>query len=69
MKKIFYSLCILSFVAVGAAHAEAEIKTVCKDVTDKKGRVVTDKAGKPVQDCKKIKVHKKFDGTPVPQKK
>jgi hypothetical protein len=27
------------------------------------------KTGKPAQDCKKIKVHKKLEGTKVPEKK
>ena len=49
--------------------AEAEIKEVCKDKTDAKGQVVNGKDGKPVQVCKKIKVHKKLEGTKVPDKK
>ena len=49
--------------------AEAEIKEVCKDKVDAKGQVVKGKDGKPVQECKKIKVHKKLEGTPVPEKK
>jgi hypothetical protein len=49
--------------------AEAEIKEVCKDKTDAKGQVVKGKDGKPVQVCKKIKVHKKLEGTKVPDKK
>ena len=49
--------------------AEAEIKEVCKDKTDAKGQVVRGKDGKPVQVCKKIKVHKKLEGTKVPDKK
>jgi len=51
------------------AHAEAQIKEVCKDRLDKAGKVVVDKAGKAKQDCKKIKIHKKLEGTPVPEKK
>jgi hypothetical protein len=49
--------------------AEAEIKEVCKDKTDAKGQIVQGKDGKPVQVCKKIKVHKKLEGTKVPDKK
>jgi hypothetical protein len=49
--------------------AEAQIKEVCKDKTDAKGQVVKGKDGKPVQVCKKIKVHKKLEGTKVPDKK
>ena len=52
------------------SHAAAEIKEVCKDRKDKAGKVVMDKkTNKPAQDCKKIKVHKKLEGTPVPEKK
>ena len=58
---------VLAFTLVSAAFAEAEVKEVCKDKTDKAGKVVNDKAGKPVQVCKKIKVHKQFEGTAVPE--
>ena len=51
------------------AFAGGEIKEVCKDKVDAKGQVVKNKEGKPVQECKKIKVHKKLEGTPVPEKK
>ena len=52
------------------SHAAAEIKEVCKDQKDKTGKVVMDKkTNKPAQDCKKIKVHKKLEGTKVPEKK
>ena len=47
------------------AYAGGETKEVCKDKTDKAGKVINDKAGKPVQVCKKIKVHKKVEGTAV----
>ena len=52
-----------------SALAEAEVKEVCKDKKDKAGKVVVDKAGKAKQECKKIKVHKKLEGTKVPEKK
>jgi hypothetical protein len=45
------------------------MKEVCKDKVDKTGKVVKGKDGKPVQECKTIKVHKKLEGTPVPEKK
>ena len=55
---------------VNLSHAAAEIKEVCKDRKDKAGKVVMDKkTNKPAQDCKKIKVHKKLEGTKVPEKK
>ena len=63
---IFALLTALSFTL--PALAEAEIKEVCKDKVDKAGKVVTSKDGKPVQECKKIKVHKKLEGTEVPDK-
>ena len=50
------------------AHAEGTVKEVCKDRLDKAGKVVKDKSGKVKQDCKKIKVHKKLEGTEVPKK-
>ena len=67
MKKLIIAS-MLSLFAV-SSFAEAEIKEVCKDKVDAKGKVVNGKDGKPVQECKKIKVHKKLEGTPVPEKK
>ena len=52
------------------AYAAAEIKEVCKDKVDKAGKPVMDKkTGKQAQECKKIKVHKKLEGTEVPPAK
>jgi hypothetical protein len=74
MKNKLYSLLPIAlgigllFLA-NLAHAEAQIKEVCKDRLDKAGKVVVDKAGKTKQDCKKIKIHKKLEGTAVPEKK
>jgi hypothetical protein len=51
------------------AFAEAEIKEVCKDKKDAKGQVVRKADGTAVQECKKIKVHKKAEGTKIPDKK
>jgi hypothetical protein len=46
------------------------MKEVCHDKVDKAGKPVMDKkTGKPAQECKKIKVHKKLEGTKVPDKK
>ena len=47
----------------------AETTKVCVDVKDKQGQVVKDKSGKPKQNCKEMKVHKKLEGTEVPVKK
>jgi hypothetical protein len=57
---------IASMALIGAAQAGGEVKEVCKDKKDKAGQVVKDKEGKPVKVCKKIKVHKKLEGTKVP---
>jgi len=59
---------MLSLFAV-SSMAAGEVKKVCKDKVDAKGQVVKGKDGKPVQECKEIKVHKKLEGTPVPEKK
>ena len=65
MNKILAALLV---VASSLAFA-AEEKTVCIDKIGKDGKVVVGKDGKPQQDCKKVKVHKKLEGTPVPEKK
>ncbi len=57
---------VLAFFSFGAFAAEAE--KVCIDKIGKDGKVVVDKAGKPVQDCKMMKKHKKLEGTEVPKK-
>lgn len=71
MKKFLIALNIViwSIVAIEVAYAEAVVKEVCKDKVDAKGKVVNGKDGKPVQVCKKIKTHKKFEGTEIPAKK
>jgi hypothetical protein len=49
------AIVVLVAVTVPQARAEAEVKRVCHEVNGK-------------QVCKNIKVHKKFEGTPVPEK-
>lgn len=61
---IFMALALISNV-----YAEAETKKVCVDKLGKDGQPVKDKAGKAQQTCKEIKVHKKLEGTKVPEKK
>ena len=58
-------------VAHAAETAKPEVKTkeVCKDVVGKDGKPVKGKDGKVKQKCKTIKVHKKHEGTKVPEKK
>jgi hypothetical protein len=67
MRKIAMGL-ILSFIST-MVMAEAEIKTVCHDKAGKNGAVIKGKDGKPVQECKKIKIHKKLEGTEIPADK
>jgi hypothetical protein len=50
------------------SFAGGEMKEVCKDKVDKAGKPVM-KDGKAVQECKKIKVHKKLEGTEIPPAK
>ena len=59
----------LGFGLATPAHAEAEVKEVCKDVVGKDGKPVKDSKGNPVQKCSKIKVHKKVEGEKVPDGK
>ena len=66
--KLLLSL-LASLVLISTAYAGGEMKEVCKDKTDKAGKVVNGKDGKPVQVCKKIKVHKKVEGEKVPDGK
>jgi hypothetical protein len=49
---------------------QPEFKTVCLDVQGKDGKPVMDpKTGKPKQNCTKVKVHQKFEGTKIPDGK
>jgi hypothetical protein len=69
MKKIIVAV-IASFALVSALACEAaETKKVCKEKTDKAGKVILDKAGKPQEECKTIKVHQKLEGTKVEEAK
>jgi ABC-type transporter MlaC component len=67
MKKVLLALALA--LSSQIAMAEAEVKEVCKDKVDKAGAPIKDKDGKVKQDCKKIKVHKKFEGTEIPADK
>ena len=66
MKKL---LALLALTVASTAFAAAEIKEVCHDKVGKDGKPVTGKDGKVVQECKKIKVHKKLEGTEIPPAK
>jgi hypothetical protein len=68
MKNILTAIAIA--FSVSAVYAEAQVKEVCHDKVDKAGKpVIEKKTGKQAQVCKKIKVHKKLEGTVVPEKK
>jgi hypothetical protein len=67
MKKL---LALLTLALATTAFAGGEMKEVCHDKVDKAGKPVMDKkTGKQVQECKKIKVHKKLEGTEIPPAK
>jgi len=61
-------LAVLLVAFSSVAFAEAQVKEVCKDKKTASGEVVRGKDGKPIQVCKKIKIHQKHEGTKVPPK-
>jgi azurin len=70
--KFLTSLIIAGFLATGPAayaaedKAAPEVKTVCVDVQGKDGKAVIDpKTKKPKQNCTKVKVRKKHEGTKI----
>ena len=72
IKQLFWITCIvagISFLSWNNPVFAAEVKEVCHDKLDKSGNPVKNKDGSVKQDCKKIKVHKKLEGTKVPEKK
>ena len=59
-------------VTFAALHVltDGETKKVCVDVKDKEGKPVKDsKTGNVKQSCKEVEVHKKLEGTKIPDKK
>ena len=74
MKKFITALGLALAVALPAYSAEEkkepEVKTVCIDVQGKDGKPVIDpKTKKPKQNCTKVKVRQKFEGTKIPDGK
>lgn len=71
MKKLLISTIIaLGFILPAQAQEKKETVKVCVDVKDKEGKPVKDaKTGKVKQSCKDMVVHKKLEGTKVPEKK
>jgi hypothetical protein len=61
------NIAIWSLVSVEIAHAN-EPQKVCIDKIGKDGKVVTGKDGKPQQECKMMKVHKKLEVEEVKKK-
>jgi len=68
MNYIVSVFALILLIATNPAYAEGKTKEVCRDKVDKAGNVVRDKSGKTTKVCKKVKVHKKVDGTRVPEK-
>ena len=66
MNYIVSIFALIALIATNPAYATGTTKEVCRDKLDKAGQVVKDKTG--IQSCKKIKVHKKVEGTKVPEK-
>jgi len=51
--------------AAAPAVPKPEYKTVCLDVQGKDGKPVIGKDGKPRQNCTKVRVRQKFEGTKI----
>lgn len=70
MKKLLALLVASAFIMPAMASEEKkaapEVKTVCVDVQGKDGKAVIDpKTKKPKQNCTKVKVRPKFEGTKI----
>jgi hypothetical protein len=66
MKQLLAAL-VLAFTFVSASCA-SEPQKVCIDKIGKDGKVVNGKDGKPQQECKMMKVHKKLEVEQTPKK-
>lgn len=71
MKHIIFAAGLALALSYPAYAADApETKKVCVDAQGKDGKPIMDpKTNKPKQNCKEVKVHKKHEGTAVPEKK
>ena len=67
MYKLFLAITLAITSVTG--FASDETTKVCVDVKDKDGKIQKDAKGNPKQQCKEMKVHKKLEGTKVPEKK
>jgi len=61
------ALSLFLVTSIAPVHAEAVVKEVCRDKVGKDGKPVVGKDGKKVQECKKIKTHKKAEPTGAPK--
>jgi hypothetical protein len=68
MKYIISAFALLALLTTNPVFAAGETKEVCKDAVGKDGKAIKNKDGSIKQTCKKIKVHKKVEGTKVPEK-
>lgn len=68
MKTILTTLILLSVSLFNSSYAGGTIKEVCKDKTDKNGKVILNADGSSQKTCKKIKVHQKVEGDKIPSK-
>jgi len=73
MKTVFWTAAMIAgFIYPAwnnlAMAEEAKTKKVCKDAVDKAGKAVKNKDGSTKQTCKEIRVHKKHEGTAIPEK-
>lgn len=67
MKHIIFAAGLALTLAYPVQAAEGpKTKEVCTDVVGKDGKPVKNKDGSVKQTCKTIKVHKKAEGTKVP---
>lgn len=64
--KTLFAILISAMFAMPVMAEAPKTKEVCKDVVDKNGKPVKNKDGSVKQQCKTIKVHKKAEGTKVP---
>jgi hypothetical protein len=70
MKKLLALLVVAAFsMPVMAADDAPKTKQVCKDTIGKDNKPVKNKDGTVKQTCKTIKIHKKYEGTEVPDNK
>lgn len=69
MKNILKTFILVVGLSFASFSLSSETTRVCVDVKDNKGNVVKDAKGNVKQNCKEMKVHKKLEGTKVPDKK